>query len=106
AREAAALGARILGGCCGTTPAHIRAMAEAVKALKPVKAASVAHVQTVIKPIPVLEREPESKFWKKLQTNQFAVCVEIDPPKGIALDRVYEQVDRIMASRKVDAIDI
>jgi homocysteine S-methyltransferase len=106
AREAAALGARILGGCCGTTPAHVRAMAEAVKALKPVKAASVAHVQTVIKPVPVLEREPESKFWKKLQKNEFAVCVEIDPPKGIALDRVYEQVDKIMASRKVDAIDI
>ena len=106
AREAAALGVRVLGGCCGTTPAHIRAMAEAVKALKPVKAASVAHVQTVIKPVPVLEREPESKFWKKLQNNEFTVCVEIDPPKGIALDRVYEQVDKIMASRKVDAIDI
>jgi len=106
AREAAALGARILGGCCGTTPAHIRAMAEAVKALRPVKTASVAHVETVIKPVPVLEREPESKFWKKLQKNEFAVCVEIDPPKGIALDRVYEQVDKIMASRKVDAIDI
>jgi methionine synthase / methylenetetrahydrofolate reductase(NADPH) len=106
AREAAALGVRVLGGCCGTTPAHVRAMAEAVKALKPVKAASVAHVQTVIKPVPVLEREPESKFWKKLQKNEFAVCVEIDPPKGIALDRVYEQVDKIMASRKVDAIDI
>ena len=106
AREAAALGTRILGGCCGTTPAHIRAMAEAVKALKPVKTASVAHVETVIKPAPVLEREPESKFWKKLQKNEFAVCVEIDPPRGIALDRVYEQVDKIMASRKVDAIDI
>src|SRR6202011_381693 len=71
AREAAALGARILGGCCGTTPAHIRAMAEAVKALRPVKTASVAHVETVIKPVPVLEREPESKFWKKLQKNEF-----------------------------------
>src|SRR6202040_3173776 len=106
AREAAALGVRILGGCCGTTPAHIRAMAEAVKSLRPVKAASVAHVQTVMKPVPVLDREPESKFWKKLQKNEFAVCVEIDPPKGIALDRVYEQVDKIMASRKVDAIDI
>src|SRR5271169_433349 len=35
AREAAALGVSILGGCCGTTPAHIRAMAEQVKALKP-----------------------------------------------------------------------
>ena len=32
AREAAAMGARIIGGCCGTTPEHIRAMAEAVKA--------------------------------------------------------------------------
>jgi len=106
AREAAAFGTRILGGCCGTTPAHIRAMADAVKALKPVKTASVARVETVIKPVPVLEREPESKFWKKLQKIEFAVCVEIDPPKGIALDRVYEQVDKIMASRKVDAIDI
>ncbi len=106
AREAAALGVRILGGCCGTTPAHIRAMAEAVKSLRPVKAAAVAQVETVSKPAPVLQRDPESKFWKKLQQQEFTVCVEIDPPKGIALDRVYEQVDKIMASRKVDAIDI
>jgi methionine synthase / methylenetetrahydrofolate reductase(NADPH) len=106
AREAAALGVRILGGCCGTTPAHIRAMAEAVKSLRPVKAAAVARVEAVAKPAPALQREPESKFWKKLQKNEFTVCVEIDPPKGIALDRVYEQVDKIMASRKVDAIDI
>jgi homocysteine S-methyltransferase len=106
AREATALGVRILGGCCGTTPAHIRAMAEAVKSLRPVKAATVAHVEVVAKPAPVSQREPQSNFWKKLQKNEFAVCVEIDPPKGIALDRVYEQVDKIMASRKVDAIDI
>src|SRR5882762_2401585 len=106
AREAAALGVRILGGCCGTTPAHIRAMAEAVKSLRPVKATATTQVQATAKPAPVLQREPESKFWKKLQKNEFAVCVEIDPPKGIALDRVYEQVDKIMASGKVDAIDI
>ena len=106
AREAAALGVRVLGGCCGTTPAHIRAMAEAVKSLRPVKAAATTQVQATAKHAPVLEREPESKFWKKLQKNEFAVCVEIDPPKGIALDRVYEQVDKIMASGKVDAIDI
>jgi homocysteine S-methyltransferase len=106
AREATALGVRILGGCCGTTPAHIRAMAEAVKSLRPVKAAAVAKVEAVTKPAPVLQREPESKFWKKLKNNEFVVCVEIDPPKGISLDRVYEQVDKIMASRKVDAIDI
>lgn len=105
AREAAAMGVRILGGCCGTTPAHIRAMADAVKSLRPVKAA-VGHVEHVARPVAVAEREPESKFWKKMQNKEFTVCVEIDPPKGISLDRVYEQVDNIMASGRVDAIDI
>lgn len=106
AREAAESGVRILGGCCGTTPAHIQAMAEAVKSLRPVKAVTVHSVESVAKPTPVAHRDPESKFWKKLQSKDFAVCVEIDPPKGIALDRIYEQVDLIMGSGKVDAIDI
>jgi methionine synthase / methylenetetrahydrofolate reductase(NADPH) len=108
AREAAALGVSILGGCCGTTPAHIRAMAEAVKSLRPAKhgvSAKVADVSAA-KVAPVLARAPESKFWKKLQAKEFAVCVEIDPPKGVSLDRIYEQVDKIMASGKADAIDI
>jgi methionine synthase I (cobalamin-dependent)/5,10-methylenetetrahydrofolate reductase len=107
AREAAAMGVCILGGCCGTTPAHIRAMADAVKSLHPVKAAS-AHpaVEVAAKSAPITEREPESKFWKKLKAKEFAVCVEIDPPKGLSLDRIFEQVDRVMASGKVDAIDI
>ena len=105
AREAAAMGVRILGGCCGTTPAHIHAMVEAVKSLRPVKAATVRHVAAP-QPAAVAEREPESKFWRKLQNKEFGVCVEIDPPKGISLDRVYEQVDKIMASGRVDAIDV
>jgi methionine synthase / methylenetetrahydrofolate reductase (NADH) len=107
AREAAALGVRILGGCCGTTPAHIHAMAEAVKLLRPAKhAAHAESVATVARPVPAAEREPESKFWKKLKAGKFTVCVEIDPPKGLSLDRIFEQVDKIMACGKVDAIDI
>jgi homocysteine S-methyltransferase len=107
AREAAGLGVRILGGCCGTTPAHIRAMADAVKSLRPAKHHSAATVVAAAQPAPpAQERDPESKFWKRLQKKEFTVCVEIDPPKGIALDRIYEQVDRVMASKKVDAIDI
>jgi len=107
AREAAGLGVRILGGCCGTTPAHIRAMADAVKSLRPAKQHSAATVVATAQPAPpAQERDPESKFWKRLQKKEFTVCVEIDPPKGIALDRIYEQVDRVMASKKVDAIDI
>jgi len=109
AREAAALGVRILGGCCGTTPAHIRAMAEAVKSLRPAQTHAVGPtVEAVAKPtpIPISQREPESNFWKKLNKKEFAVCVEIDPPKGLSLDRIFEQVDKVMASGKVDVIDI
>jgi methionine synthase / methylenetetrahydrofolate reductase(NADPH) len=107
AREAAEAGVRILGGCCGTTPAHIRAMAEQVKALKPGPAHHPATVLTAAQQVvSVQQKEPESKFWKKLQKKEFALCVEIDPPKGIALDRIYEQVDKVMASGKVDCIDI
>ncbi|MGC1483660.1 MAG: bifunctional homocysteine S-methyltransferase/methylenetetrahydrofolate reductase [Candidatus Acidiferrum sp.] len=107
AREAAALGVRILGGCCGTTPAHIRAMAEAVKSLRPAKSSAAHHsVEVIAKPALITHRDPESKFWKKLQAKEFTVCVEIDPPKGLSLDRIFEQVDKIMASKKVDAIDI
>jgi methionine synthase / methylenetetrahydrofolate reductase(NADPH) len=106
AREASEAGVRILGGCCGTTPAHIRAMAEAVKSLKPAKQHAAVVVEMGVKPTLVVHREPESKLWKSVQAGKFSVSVEIDPPKGLALDRIYEQVDKIMASGKVDAIDI
>jgi homocysteine S-methyltransferase len=107
AREAAGLGVRILGGCCGTTPAHIRAMAEAVKSLPPAKAHPAApSVEMVSKPAPISQREPESQFWRNLKAKKFTVCVEIDPPKGLSLDRIFEQVDKVMGSKKVDAIDI
>jgi methionine synthase / methylenetetrahydrofolate reductase(NADPH) len=107
AREAAEMGVQILGGCCGTTPAHIRAMADAVKSLRPAKSHGPTTVVSTAQPAAQAQlREPESKFWKRLQEKEFTVCVEIDPPKGIGLDRIYEQVDLVMASKKVDVIDI
>jgi homocysteine S-methyltransferase len=109
AREAVALGARIVGGCCGTSPEHIRAMAEAVRGLRPgpqrEARASVAPVAAPKEAV-AARREPESRLWRKMQEGKFALSVEIDPPKGIALERVFEQVDKIMASGCVDAIDI
>src|SRR5271170_2371347 len=108
AREAAELGVRLLGGCCGTTPEHIRAMAEVAKSLQPsthVKVAS-ATVTPVEQARRIATRQPESKLWKKIQSGKFAVSVEIDPPKGISTDRILEQVGRVMDGGKVDAIDI
>src|SRR6266403_989995 len=107
AREAVTLGARILGGCCGTTPEHIRAMARAVKGMRPVKGARVAAaVEAAPETQQMRTREPESALWQKIQAQQFVVSVEIDPPKGTSIERTLEQVTNVMASKRVDAIDI
>jgi homocysteine S-methyltransferase len=109
AREAAEIGVRLLGGCCGTTPEHVRAMADAAKQFLPAKhkaAASVGAVTAVDMTRRVLAREPESKLWKKIQGGEFVVSVEIDPPKGISTERILEQVGHVMADGRVDAIDI
>src|SRR5712691_1891118 len=107
ARDAAALGARILGGCCGTTPEHIRAMVQAVEGLQPGKRTHASSaVVAAPEARPVAAREPESSLWRKIQAGKFVVSVEIDPPKGTSIDRVLEQVGRVMASKHVDAIDI
>jgi methionine synthase I (cobalamin-dependent)/5,10-methylenetetrahydrofolate reductase len=119
AQDAAALGVRILGGCCGTTPEHIRAMAETLKSLRQRKidvmhnvAASVgngvATTEAAVLPRPpaVAAREPESGLWRKIQAGKFVVSVEIDPPKGVSIERILDQVGRVTASGCVDAIDI
>jgi methionine synthase / methylenetetrahydrofolate reductase(NADPH) len=108
AREAAELGVRLLGGCCGTTPEHVRAMVDAAKQFHPAKRVSVeAPAGVAVEKIKrIAAREPESKLWKKIQAKQFVVSVEIDPPKGISTERILEQVARVMASGKVDSVDI
>ncbi len=116
AQEAADLGARVLGGCCGTTPEHIRAIAEAVKKLHPgriagakgeaVRATSVEVMEPAQRVRRAAEREPESALWKKIRAGKFVTSVEIDPPKGVTIDRIVDQVTRVMACADVDAIDI
>src|SRR5579883_1323195 len=77
AREAAALGARVIGGCCGTTPEHIRAMAGAVRGLKPAQAVKTASASVAVQPekTRVVQRDPESGLWRKLKAGEFAVSV-------------------------------
>jgi homocysteine S-methyltransferase len=112
ARDAVAMGARIIGGCCGTTPQHIRAVAESVKKLRPAEASKTAASAKVRvrseapAEAQAAKREPESRLWRKLQAAQFALSVEIDPPKGISLERVFEQVDKVISTGCVDTIDI
>jgi methionine synthase I (cobalamin-dependent)/5,10-methylenetetrahydrofolate reductase len=114
AQEAAELGARLIGGCCGTTPEHIHAVAQAVKKIhldkasgvKPVKTRSIEIFEPAERFRRVATREPDSKLWKKIQAEKFVVSVEIDPPKGVTVERIVEQTGRVMASGEVDSIDI
>jgi methionine synthase I (cobalamin-dependent)/5,10-methylenetetrahydrofolate reductase len=113
AREAVDLGARILGGCCGTTPAHIRAIAEAVKKIHPAKLAAgkdqsvgVEVLERAERVSRIASREPESQLWKKIQAGKFVTSVEIDPPKGVSIVRIVDQVTRVMSCPEVDAVDI
>jgi methionine synthase / methylenetetrahydrofolate reductase(NADPH) len=113
AEEAADLGVRLIGGCCGTTPEHVHAMVEAVKKLRLTKsgdsrsaAASIEVIEPAERMRRVAGRGPESELWRKIQEQKFVVSVEIDPPKGVTIDRIIEQVGRVMASGQVDVIDI
>src|SRR6202051_3241533 len=78
AREAVVLGARILGGCCGTSPEHIRAMVRAVEGMHPAVGARPAKVvEAVPEPRPIAAREPDSSLWRKIKAQQFVISVEI-----------------------------
>jgi methionine synthase I (cobalamin-dependent)/5,10-methylenetetrahydrofolate reductase len=110
AREAAALGANIIGGCCGTTPEHIGAIAEAVRDLHPAAARPPhpAAVAVLEKPEPKREvsYEPQSSFYAKLKSGRFVLSVEIDPPKGVNLNHILETIEKFRAAGCVDAVDI
>lgn len=81
--EMAREGAAILGGCCGTTPAHIARCAKAL-AERAVSAAPAAGEQ---KPEPERAQPPESPFWAKLQRGERVFAVELDPPADASLDK-------------------
>jgi homocysteine S-methyltransferase len=111
AREAVALRAAVIGGCCGTTPEHIRAIAQAVRSTSPrARPSPTAGVEVAApqpaEPAPAAGREPVSNLYAKLKAGRFVVSVEIDPPKGVNLDRILESVERFRASGRVDAVDI
>ncbi len=114
AQEAAELGTRIIGGCCGTTPEHIHAISEAVKKFRATSAsgakttthASVEVAEPAERFRRIAARAPESKLWKHIQAGEFVTSVEVDPPKGVSIDRIVEQCSKVIASGHVSDIDI
>ncbi len=108
AARAVELGVRIIGGCCGTTPAHIRAMHDRLASRDPAERLAPGAEIRVLEPAPAPVPPPavvEEPSLLRALRERFVVSVEIDPPRGINTVKVLEAA-RMMAERGVDAVNI
>jgi methionine synthase I (cobalamin-dependent)/5,10-methylenetetrahydrofolate reductase len=104
-------GARFIGGCCGTTPAHIKQIADAVRAISPRR----QYVVVQDKPkrieeltpadIRVVPPEERSRWSRKITRGEFVTTVEVLPPKGCDASKTLEQI-RLLKAAGVDAVNI
>ena len=102
ARRFIEAGARFVGGCCGTTPDHIRRIRDQVATVQPRRSTAVfarAEVQapTGVAPVPVAHR---SRWGAALANGSFAVSVQTLPPRGWQAD------DLIRAARDLQAVGV
>ena len=106
ARKFLKAGVQFIGGCCGTTPAHIRSMKSSLRAEQAQKKAQVTvsrdEVQGEAVPPPLSER---STVGRLVASGSFATMVEIVPPRGIDTSRELAGA-RLLASHGIDVINV
>ena len=110
ARKAVRAGAAMVGGCCGTTPAHIRAMRGALRAVvaqaegtaSAGKGTASDHAKAAVEPLPMASR---SLLGGRIARGEFVTMVEIVPPKGINATRELEGA-RMLHAMGVHAINV
>ena len=110
ARRFIAQGVRLVGGCCGTTPEHIRHIKVAVRGLMPPATApvSVGTARGDRRPAQAVEpvaREEKSRMANALARGAFMVSVELIPPRGYQSDALVEQA-RQLRIHGVDLVNI
>ncbi len=102
-------GVKLIGGCCGTNPSHIRAIAATVRMLQP----GASNISVKERPAPgehgpVVELTPweqKTPFAAKLAAGKFVSSVEIRPPRGLDDSRIAEAI-KGLAEAGVDAMNI
>ncbi len=107
ARKFVAAGARLVGGCCGTTPDHIRVMKAALRVGEARSKTATIHakgeaIPAIAPAVPLADR---SRIGAKLAKGEFLTMVEIVPPKGTDIRKEVEGA-RFLKSVGVDAINI
>ena len=101
-------GAKFLGGCCGTTPEHIKLMSDAVRPLSPRQHFVVLEREVSTngpageEPVP---SEKRSNWGARIARGEFATTIEITPPKGPDPSKMIESVRSIQAAG-VDAVNV
>ena len=104
-------GARVVGGCCGTTPQHIAAMREVLDRRRPLRREAVRPTITVTAPAVresaglLLTRRPATTLQKKLEAREFVVTVELDPPRGHTVEKLVQGA-KLLKERGVEIVDI
>jgi homocysteine S-methyltransferase len=105
ARRFLAAGVSLVGGCCGTTPAHIRNLVRSVRMVQPAREQAVVLTPARPKEAPAaVPREDKSPLARKLG-RKFVVSVELDPPKGADPGAVIEKA-LYCKENEVDAINV
>jgi methionine synthase I (cobalamin-dependent)/5,10-methylenetetrahydrofolate reductase len=96
-------GATIVGGCCGTTPAHIGAMRAALD--NPTRSSTVFTPRPVAEPEVIPGAEAPTELAQKLKAGEFVVGVEIDPPKGFAAEKLLAAA-RMLRDTGADVMNV
>jgi len=105
ARRIVEAGARFVGGCCGTTPDHIKAITGYVQSVAPrhhTVITTAEHRIVGTQPVPLAER---SNIGRKLAAGDRITTVEIVPPKGVDPAKMFEQC-RALKAAGVDAVNV
>jgi methionine synthase / methylenetetrahydrofolate reductase(NADPH) len=107
-------GAKYIGGCCGTTPAHIKLISDAVRAASPRKqrvvigadSASPVRVEELTPAdIKVIPPEERSHWSHKITNGEFVTSVEVLPPKGCDAGKTLDSI-RLLKDAGVDGVNI
>lgn len=89
AREMVAEGARLIGGCCGTNPTHIAAIAAAIANLMPVRSKPVRVLAEPLPEPPHRETRTEESLLERMAQGKRVIICELDPPKTLALEKFF-----------------
>ena len=104
AAQARNLGARIIGGCCGTTPAQIAAIRAAVEEGREPRVRLLA-LERDIAPH-VAQVSEQTVLQRMLEAKEWVVSVELDPPKGTNMEAMLDVATRLRASGVVHEVDV